>query len=258
MPGWLDAVTKLPGSTRRRPTRPATGAVMWQYTRSRSNCAILAWSALTAALVLLDEELLVDIGLLGNGLALVQLRKAREIGAGPGPAQPGPWRAGPRPAACRSRTGADRSARETALSRHPGLPGSRPRSDSRSIAAAPSPSRRAWTVPSSLRTTGISPSVAAAAVTTCASGPAFLGFGRNTWTSTRATSASTITASRIRPRRERFGGVDVTSLMKTSENSGGPARPGHLDPSDRNDYAGESRGTVAPSVAPFSKRGTAG
>ena len=37
---------------------------------------------LDRGLVLLDEELLVDVGLLGDRLALVQLRKAREIGAG--------------------------------------------------------------------------------------------------------------------------------------------------------------------------------
>src|SRR6202161_2681744 len=93
--------------------------------------------------------------------------------------------------------------------------------------------------------TGISPRVAAATVTTCASTPGFGGFGRNRCTSIRATSASTITANTIRPRRESFGCVDVTSLMPTSENCGCPTRPGCVDSTDRNDDAGEVYPTMA-------------
>ncbi len=49
MPGELEAVTKLPGSTRRSPTRPATGEVMCAYVRSRRNCAAFASSVLAWA-----------------------------------------------------------------------------------------------------------------------------------------------------------------------------------------------------------------
>jgi hypothetical protein len=72
MPGEVDWVTKLPGSTRRRPTRPATEVELRDARLVRLDCSF----------TLLDQEFLIDEGLFGYRFLLVQLSEADEIGAG--------------------------------------------------------------------------------------------------------------------------------------------------------------------------------
>ena len=64
----LEAAARLPGSTRRRPTRPVMGEVMW---RKRQLHLVVLQSSLIGfdrALVLQDELLLIVERLLGDGI----------------------------------------------------------------------------------------------------------------------------------------------------------------------------------------------
>ena len=60
--------TTLPGSTRRSPTRPAMGAVMWQKSTCTWSYCTVPWSFFTVPSVLEDELLLVVELLLGDGV----------------------------------------------------------------------------------------------------------------------------------------------------------------------------------------------
>ncbi len=62
------AVTRLPGSTRRRPTRPSMGEVMWQKPTCTWSYWTVPWSFLHRALVLQHELFLVFERLARDGI----------------------------------------------------------------------------------------------------------------------------------------------------------------------------------------------